>query len=100
MRGVADQRDRGLGTDTAGMTRLLDRLEAKGLLRRERHPEDRRSIVIELTDEGRALVPSLPPIFGRISRQVFAGFSPEEVAQVTDMLRRILENLAEEGPGA
>ncbi|MEV4364817.1 MarR family winged helix-turn-helix transcriptional regulator [Nonomuraea sp. NPDC051941] len=91
---------RRLGTDTAGMTRLLDRLEAKGLLRRERHPEDRRSIVIELTDEGRALVPSLPPIFGRISHQVFAGFSPEEVAQVTDMLRRILENLAEEGPGA
>ncbi|MEV4112656.1 MarR family transcriptional regulator [Nonomuraea sp. NPDC049695] len=84
-----------LGTDTAGMTRLLDRLETKGLLRRVRHPEDRRSIVIELTDEGRALVPGLPPIFGSISHQVFAGFSPEEVAQVTDMLQRILGNLAE-----
>lgn len=84
-----------LGTDTAGMTRLLDRLEAKGLLRRTRHPEDRRSIVIELTDEGQALVPSLPPVFGRISHQVFAGFSPEEVAQVTDMLRRILLNLTD-----
>ncbi|WP_188194579.1 MarR family winged helix-turn-helix transcriptional regulator [Nonomuraea sp. SYSU D8015] len=85
-----------LGTDTAGMTRLLDRLEAKGLLRRARHPEDRRSIVIELTDEGRALVPGLPPIFGKISHQVFAGFSPQEIAQVTDMLRRILRNLADE----
>ncbi|SDM45282.1 MarR family winged helix-turn-helix transcriptional regulator [Nonomuraea jiangxiensis] len=83
-----------LGTDTAGMTRLLDRLQAKGLLRRVGHPQDRRSIVIELTDAGRALVPSLPPVFGGISHQVFAGFSPEEVAQVTDMLRRIMNNLA------
>ncbi|MDP4511605.1 MarR family winged helix-turn-helix transcriptional regulator [Nonomuraea turcica] len=88
-----------LGTDTAGMTRLLDRLEAKGLLRRERHPEDRRSIVIELTDEGQALVPRLPPVFGKISHQVFAGFSPDEVAQVTDMLRRIMKNLTD-GPDA
>ncbi|MFC4115982.1 MarR family winged helix-turn-helix transcriptional regulator [Nonomuraea zeae] len=83
-----------LGTDTAGMTRLLDRLQAKGLLRRARHSEDRRSVVIELTDEGRALVPHLPPIFGSISHQVFEGFSPEEVGQVTEMLRRIMKNLA------
>jgi DNA-binding MarR family transcriptional regulator len=86
-----------LGTDTAGMTRLLDRLEAKGLLRRTRHPEDRRSVVIEVTPEGLALVPRLPPIFGGISRQVFAGFSEEEIAQVTGMLGRIMANLAESG---
>lgn len=86
-----------LGTDTAGMTRLLDRLQAKGLLRRVRHPSDRRSVVVELTDEGRALVPSLPPIFGKISHQVFEGFSPEEIEQVTEMLGRILRNLSEEG---
>lgn len=86
-----------LGTDTAGMTRLLDRLEVKGLLRRVRRAEDRRSVVIELTEEGLALVPALPPIFGGISRQVFAGFSDEEVAQVTDALRRIMANLASAG---
>ncbi|MFC5831035.1 MarR family winged helix-turn-helix transcriptional regulator [Nonomuraea insulae] len=86
-----------LGTDTAGMTRLLDRLQAKGLLRRARHRSDRRSIVVELTDEGHALVPSLPPIFGKISHQVFEGFSPEEIEQVTEMLGRILRNLSEEG---
>lgn len=86
-----------LGTDTAGMTRLLDRLQAKGLLRRARHPSDRRSVVVELTDEGHALVPSLPPIFGKISHQVFEGFSPEEIEQVTEMLGRILRNLSEEG---
>jgi DNA-binding MarR family transcriptional regulator len=39
------------------MTKLLDRLESKGLLQRRPHPDDRRAVMIELTDEGRALVP-------------------------------------------
>src|SRR2546429_10025755 len=62
-----------LGTDTAGMTRLLDRLEAKGLLVRSRHPDDRRAIIIEPTEAGRTLVPRLAPIFRRGHRQALAG---------------------------
>ncbi|MEV0969925.1 MarR family winged helix-turn-helix transcriptional regulator [Microtetraspora glauca] len=82
-----------LGTDTAGMTRLLDRLEAKGLIRRRRHADDRRSIVVEVTEEGRALVPRLAPVFGRVSVQLLSGFSEEEVRQLAGMLRRMLDNL-------
>ena len=82
-----------LGTDTAGMTRLLDRLEAKGLLHRQRHPEDRRSVVIELTDRGRTLTPRLAPIFGRVTRQALAGFDEDDIQQLSAMLRRILDNL-------
>ncbi|MEW9547725.1 MarR family winged helix-turn-helix transcriptional regulator [Nonomuraea sp. NPDC050783] len=87
-----------VGTDTAGMTRLLDRLQAKGLLRRARHPHDRRSVVVELTAGGRALVPRLPPVFGQVSRQVFDGFSAGELECMTDLLRRMLRNLAEPPP--
>lgn len=88
-----------LGTDTAGMTKLLDRLEGKGLLHRRRHPLDRRAIVLELTEQGRALLPRLPPIFGRITAQLFAGFTNHEIKQLTAMLQRILDNLrAESGP--
>jgi DNA-binding MarR family transcriptional regulator len=83
-----------LGTDTAGMTRLLDRLEGKGLLRRAPHPRDRRSIIIELTEQGRAVAPRLPAIFGRVSNRVFAGFSADEVAQVSGFLQRMRDNLA------
>ncbi|MFF4772905.1 MarR family winged helix-turn-helix transcriptional regulator [Microtetraspora fusca] len=90
-----------LGTDTAGMTRLLDRLEAKGLVGRRRNPGDRRSIVVELTEEGRALVPRLAPVFGRASVRLLAGFSEEEVRGLAGMLRRMLENLhAAPGPDA
>jgi DNA-binding MarR family transcriptional regulator len=45
-----------LGTDHAGMTRLVDRLEGKGLVARQPHPQDRRSIVVGLTDAGLEVV--------------------------------------------
>lgn len=82
-----------VGTDTAGMTRLLDRLTDKGLVRRTPHPEDRRSLLVELTDSGRALVPSLPPVFGRVTNKLFTGFTPAEITQVTTLLERMLINL-------
>ena len=82
-----------LGTDTAGMTRLVDRLETKGLVRRARHPDDRRSVVIELTDSGRSLLPELPPVFGRVTSQLLAGFTAEEIAVLTAMLQRMRANL-------
>ncbi len=88
-----------LGTDAAGMTRLLDRLEAKGLIRRERHPQDRRSIVIGPTGEGRQLVPRLPPVFGRVNSRLFDGFTDDEVRLATGLLQRMLDNLrAAAGP--
>jgi len=83
-----------LGTDTAGMTRLLDRLEDKGLTTRRRHPGDRRSVIVELTGKGKALLPRLAPGFGRVTRQLLAGFSTEEIDELTGLLGRMLDNLA------
>ena len=82
-----------LGTDTAGMTRLLDRLEAKGLLRRRPHPEDRRAIVIELTEQARPLIGRLGPIFRRVNNHLWAGFTPDEIEQHSAALQRMLDNL-------
>ena len=77
----------------SGLTRLVDRLEAKQLVRRGRHPDDRRSVVIELTEAGRALVPKLPPVFGRVTSQLLAGFSADEITVLTGMLQRMRSNL-------
>ncbi|GAA1004052.1 hypothetical protein Aple_005710 [Acrocarpospora pleiomorpha] len=83
-----------LGTDTAGMTRLLDRLETKNLIRRQRNPADRRSIVIELTPEGRALLPKIAPSFGRANTRLLRGFTTAEITQLLAMLNRMRDNLA------
>ena len=83
-----------LGTDTAGMTKLTDRLEAKDLIERLRNPEDRRSVLIALTERGQALVPQLRPVFGRVAGQLFSGFSAEEIGALTTMLERMRGNLS------
>src|SRR6201996_2107609 len=43
---------KGMSYDAGAMTRMIDRLESKGLIRRNRRPEDRRVVYIELTEEG------------------------------------------------
>jgi DNA-binding MarR family transcriptional regulator len=83
-----------LGTDTAGMTKLADRLEAKHLIERHPNPQDRRSVLITPTPDGQALVPQLAPVFGRVTRQLFNGFSPGEVSALTTMLERMRSNIA------
>ncbi|WP_432838697.1 MarR family winged helix-turn-helix transcriptional regulator [Dactylosporangium sp. CA-092794] len=75
-KGLADL----LGIDTASVSRLVDRLEAKDLVRRAAVPGDRRAIVVELTPEGVALVPKLPPIFEAVGKQLVRGVDAKATA--------------------
>ncbi len=88
------------GIDASAVTRLLDRVEKRGLLSRIRSIEDRRVVRLELTDEGRALAERLPPIFRSVLDQVLDGFTPEEVGFLKSMLRRILSNYCETAGGS
>lgn len=78
--------------DAGAMTRLLDRLEAKGLCRRVRSVADRRVVNIELTDEGRVAAQQVPEILSRVQNEHLAGFSEAEWEQLKSYLRRILDN--------
>lgn len=44
------------GTSRGNMTGIMDRLETKGLITRDRYKDDRRSVVVALTDAGQALL--------------------------------------------
>lgn len=61
-----------LGTDTAGMTRLADRLVEKDYLERRRGATDRRAITVELTPAGRRILPKIKPIFDDVADTVTA----------------------------
>jgi DNA-binding MarR family transcriptional regulator len=77
---------RALGISTASTTKLLDRLEADGRLRRVQHPTDRRGLRIELTAHVHAEVrDTLGPMHQRM-RAVVAGLSPEQSRTVVDFL--------------
>jgi DNA-binding MarR family transcriptional regulator len=81
-----------LGTDTAGMTRLIDRLEAKGLVARKISPDDRRSIVVVLGPRSKHVLPRLVPTFKTVETGLLDGFDASEVRQLNSMLRRLLKN--------
>jgi DNA-binding MarR family transcriptional regulator len=74
------------------MTRALDRLEAKGLLRRNRCQTDRRVVKIELTEIGEAKARAIPPNIARVLNYHLRGFSSDEVAQLKHLLRRMIAN--------
>lgn len=78
--------------DAGAMTRLLDRLEAKGLCRRERSSEDRRVVNLEMTPEGAQAAKAIPVVLSQIQNEYLAGFSIEEWHTLQSLLRRVLDN--------
>ena len=90
----ATQLARELMADAAGMTRLLDRLEAKGLVVRRPDPHDRRAVVIEPTHAGRALVPRIAPVFARTMADLLRGFDEPETEALLCGLQHARDNLA------
>jgi len=78
--------------DAGAMTRLLDRLEAKGLVRRVRSPDDRRVVNLELTPEGREAAKTIPEVLSTLQNQCLAGFTEDEWQTLKGLLRRVLVN--------
>jgi DNA-binding MarR family transcriptional regulator len=76
------------------VTGLLDSLERQRLVRRLPHPKDRRMLLIELTDEGRALLDRLLPEHERGISDLLACLSEAEKTSFTQVLGKIQDRLA------
>lgn len=83
---------RWLEVDAGSMTRLLDRLEKKGLCKRVRCTEDRRVVRVELTPEGEAAIVEVPAVLSEVLNLHLAGFSKTEWLALKTYLKRMLEN--------
>ncbi|MDY0331568.1 MAG: MarR family transcriptional regulator [Thiomonas sp.] len=83
---------REMQTDAGAMTRMLDRLEAKGLLVRERSSSDRRVVNLALTPRGAEVAAQIPHMLSEVLNEHLRGFSPEEFKQLLDLLRRFIAN--------
>jgi len=83
---------KGISYDAGAMTRMLDRLESKGLIRRSRSAHDRRLMILELTDEGRTAYPRMREISMGVANRFLRGFTKAEARQLEGFLTRMLEN--------
>jgi MarR family transcriptional repressor of emrRAB len=81
----------------ANLTRVCDDLEARGLILRGAKPGDRRSVMISLTERGRAVIEqALPAVSGQVTA-AYQDFSEAEMRQLSDMFARLLRNLNSTG---
>ena len=75
---------------SAGVTSRIDRLERRGFVRRLDDPDDRRGVIIELTDEGREVVDAAVAALAISDRQLLERLDPQEVEQLEGLLRKVL----------
>ena len=80
------------GIDAGAMTRMLDRLEAKGLVRRQRSDDDRRVVNVALTTAGKTVAREIPPVISNVLNLQLQGFSQHEFEVIKDLLQRFLAN--------
>jgi len=83
---------KGISYDPGAMTRMIDRLEQKDLIRRVRSTEDRRMAKLELTAGGRAVFPKLVKASVAVMNRHMKGFSKAEVSELETYLQRMLDN--------
>ena len=81
---------RDMTISTSGLTRLIDRVEAAGHVRREACPGDRRGLLAVLTDEGRRIVEDAAPRhIADLEEHLASALDPGELEQFTDLLRKV-----------
>jgi MarR family 2-MHQ and catechol resistance regulon transcriptional repressor len=77
----------------SNMTTVIDNLEKRGLVRRERDTNDRRMIIIYLTDDGKKLITSVFPKHVENMVQIFSSLSKEEQETLGGLLRKLGKSL-------
>ncbi|MBW4663679.1 MAG: MarR family transcriptional regulator [Chroococcus sp. CMT-3BRIN-NPC107] len=76
------------------LTGVLDRMEERQLIRRERDPRDRRIWRIWLTEAGKDLENVLPPIAVELREQAMQGISSEEREKMSELIDRAISNMS------
>lgn len=84
---------------SGGITYLVDRLEAKGLVKREPSPDDRRARYAVLTPAGKELIERIFPIHAASLAGTFSALTAREQSQATVLLRKLGLAAAKEGEG-
>ena len=79
--------------DTANITRMIDVLEGKGIVRRQRDPKDRRTYRIYLTQKGQDLRALVTPVVLNQGDRAYSCLTEKEQRSLLDMLNRLYNHI-------
>ncbi len=82
-----------LAYDPGAMTRMITRLERKGLVTRLRTSGNNRAITLELTAAGLQIYPKLVDSVSRVLNRLMAGFTPAETRKLKKLLHKLLSTI-------
>ncbi len=85
--------------DSGALTRVIDQLEARGLVQRERSREDRRAVQLRLTEAGQTIVAELVPAVADKLNFALRDFSKAEAAELNRLLTKLIGSLDGAGTG-
>ena len=78
---------------TGGITQRVDKLEASGLVQRERDPDDRRVVYVQLTDKGLDVIDRVSAAHFENERRMLGGLTATERDRLADLLSRLESSL-------
>jgi DNA-binding MarR family transcriptional regulator len=90
--GTAQELARDMDMDAGALTRLIDRLVAKGLVERERSEADRRVVMLSLSAAGEAVAAHVPDVLASVNNDYLRGFSTRDWRSLQRALRQMLAN--------
>jgi DNA-binding MarR family transcriptional regulator len=83
-------------TRDADLTRLLDRLESRGFVRRDRQTDDRRVVHILITEAGLTLLAGLDSTTAKMNQAIFAFLDRERLSTFVELLEHVREHVEQE----
>jgi DNA-binding MarR family transcriptional regulator len=81
-----------LDLDPGALTRSIDRLELKGLIKRIRSEQDKRLSQIELTAKSLGLIDTIPSLLAQVMNQHLQGFERDDYERLIHSLNRLIKN--------
>ena len=78
--------------DRGAMSRMIDRLETKGLIRRVALAHTRRTMALEVTEAGKAAFPKMQACLTKVVNRLLKGVTKAQVREVEKTLKRMLAN--------
>lgn len=87
-----------LGVPLSTATGIGARLERRGLIQRERHPDDRRVVLLRLTPEGQALADCARAYLDGLLARVMAALTPDEMQQLIGLVQKVMLALQAPAP--
>ena len=82
-----------MGVTVATVSSVANTMEKRGLVQRSVDPNDRRLVLLSLTEEGKNVMDELFPDFNRKESEIVAGLNEDDLAYLARMLRRINKNI-------